>query len=329
MDEKTPSCKRETPYRPSSGNDRPRVSGALKPTPSSTRTSTVFDDKTPNNAPPTRDSHPGHVDVNDIQMDMDNVQLEDKPVATNKRKSNDHEAWGWNDDDEIFVSGPSVKPSTSRPLLTTTPKVGTSGKDIGTIETMYGTLSQSFAVQEDVSGKLFRNVPPSQKSSTASTWVVRYVDYTSKYGLGFLLNTGCTGVYFNDSTKIIMSSDGQIFQYIERKRKTDTKTSEQSCETYYMNQYPQELHKKVTLLKHFGNYLIEQEKQDKPSKPEIKSGLFKMSEMPRDCIISSGNRSSPIDTTPMIFLKKFVRTRHAILFRLSNKTVQVVFFDRR
>jgi polo-like kinase 1 len=28
------------------------------------------------------------------------------------------------------------------------------------------------------------------------------------------------------------------------------------------------------------------------------------------------------------FLKKWVRTRHAILFRLSNRTVQVVFFDR-
>ena len=28
------------------------------------------------------------------------------------------------------------------------------------------------------------------------------------------------------------------------------------------------------------------------------------------------------------FLKKWVRTRHSILFRLSNRTVQVVFFDR-
>ena len=30
----------------------------------------------------------------------------------------------------------------------------------------------------------------------------------------------------------------------------------------------------------------------------------------------------------MPFLKKWVRTRHAILFRLSNRTVQVLFFDR-
>ena len=29
----------------------------------------------------------------------------------------------------------------------------------------------------------------------------------------------------------------------------------------------------------------------------------------------------------MIYLKKWVRTKHAILFRLSNGTVQVVFYD--
>ena len=31
----------------------------------------------------------------------------------------------------------------------------------------------------------------------------------------------------------------------------------------------------------------------------------------------------------MPFLKKWVRTKHAILFRLSNRTVQVLFMDRR
>ena len=30
----------------------------------------------------------------------------------------------------------------------------------------------------------------------------------------------------------------------------------------------------------------------------------------------------------MPFLKKWVRTKHAILFRISNRTVQIVFYDR-
>ncbi len=37
-----------------------------------------------------------------------------------------------------------------------------------------------------------------------------------------------------------------------------------------------------------------------------------------DCIDTLGN---------LTYLKKWVRTRHAILFRLSNRTVQVIFFD--
>ena len=40
----------------------------------------------------------------------------------------------------------------------------------------------------------------------------RYVDYTSKYGLGYLLNDGSTGVYFNDSTKIVLGAQGSGFQ---------------------------------------------------------------------------------------------------------------------
>lgn len=33
------------------------------------------------------------------------------------------------------------------------------------------------------------------------------------------------------------------------------------------------------------------------------------------------------EAEPLVFVKKWVRTRHAILFRLSNHTVQVMFLD--
>ena len=34
-------------------------------------------------------------------------------------------------------------------------------------------------------------------------YVKKWVDYSSKYGLGYLLSNGCSGVFFNDYTKII------------------------------------------------------------------------------------------------------------------------------
>ena len=37
-----------------------------------------------------------------------------------------------------------------------------------------------------------------------SVYVKKWVDYSSKYGLGYLLSDGTTGIYFNDSTKMVL-----------------------------------------------------------------------------------------------------------------------------
>lgn len=37
-------------------------------------------------------------------------------------------------------------------------------------------------------------------------WVKKWVDYSSKYGLGYLLSNNQTGVFFNDSTKVILDN---------------------------------------------------------------------------------------------------------------------------
>ena len=47
------------------------------------------------------------------------------------------------------------------------------------------------------------------KSTVKSeVWVKKWVDYSSKYGLGYLLSNGITGVFFNDSSKIILDPKG-------------------------------------------------------------------------------------------------------------------------
>jgi hypothetical protein len=48
-------------------------------------------------------------------------------------------------------------------------------------------------------------------SKVNTVYVKKWVDYSSKYGLGYLLSDGTTGIYFNDSTK--MSLD-QLAQYL-------------------------------------------------------------------------------------------------------------------
>ena len=48
-------------------------------------------------------------------------------------------------------------------------------------------------------------------------WVKKWVDYSSKYGLGYYLSNEATGVFFNDSTKIVLDPDGYHFDYYARR----------------------------------------------------------------------------------------------------------------
>jgi len=67
-----------------------------------------------------------------------------------------------------------------------------------------------------------------------------------------------------------------------------------------MIEYPKDIHKKVTLLQHFRNHL------DNGSKEKPKA----------------------TDKSQVVYIKKWLRTKHAIIFRLSNKLIQVIFEDK-
>lgn len=158
----------------------------------------------------------------------------------------------------------------------------------------------------------YRPLTPSSMRSGClpQNWVTRYVDYTSKYGLGFLLNDGCSGVFFNDSTKIALDNDGTSFQYVERKRSepNELRRVDVLVGSHTLEQFPEKLNKKVTLLKHFRNYLLEQRKKEGDD--------------------SDSSRTQPErDSSNLVYVKKWLRTKHAILFWLSANIVQVVFFD--
>lgn len=49
-------------------------------------------------------------------------------------------------------------------------------------------------------------------------WVKKWVDYSAKYGMGYALSNQAMGVYFNDSTKIILDPNGHHIDYMERRQ---------------------------------------------------------------------------------------------------------------
>jgi hypothetical protein len=56
----------------------------------------------------------------------------------------------------------------------------------------------------------------SDKLQQRTELIVQYVDFSSKYGMGYKLSNGQYGVLFNDSTKILLDSNLFHFDYIQR-----------------------------------------------------------------------------------------------------------------
>ena len=173
-------------------------------------------------------------------------------------------------------------------------KFGTTTKDF--------RLSQNMKTMGNFQSNGGTGMVTSQKITKMSEiWVKKWVDYSSKYGLGYLLSNGSTGVFFNDSSKILLDAKGTTFEYMER-RSTD---KQDIVTTHTLSDYPKELQKKVTLLQHFRSYLEGDGKNDKDQ--FVDEDLSKFG---------------------TVYVKKWMKTKHAIMFRLSNKIVQVNFTDK-
>ena len=119
-------------------------------------------------------------------------------------------------------------------------------------------------------------------------WVTHWIDYSKKYGLGYMLSNYCIGAIFNDETNIIADPLFKNLQYI----------SNDQVFNYSIEQYPTELYKKVMLLHLFKkHFLLTEVDSQVPATPSI------------------------------VFLKKWLAAPHACVFRISNKIVQICFKD--
>ena len=117
---------------------------------------------------------------------------------------------------------------------------------------------------------------------------------TTKYGLAYVLSNNWVGMSFNDKTKIISNSSGEIAQYI-----TSSKIGEQIIQ-FSLTNFPENMYKKVMLLQ-----LLKKQLGFKDT-PDIQN--------------SEGLQVN--------YIKNWLKAPHALLFRLNNKVIQVWFHDR-
>lgn len=146
----------------------------------------------------------------------------------------------------------------------------------------------------------YNNTKKEKYAGKTDIYVKKWVDYSTKYGMGYLLSNGTTGVFFNDSTKIILDSRSSRFSYVQRQ----SHDKQELVSNHTLTDYPKDLQKKVTLLQHFRSYLEGENKDTTPVDEEF------------------GQSDN------LVYVKKWMKTKHAVMFRLSNKIVQVNFTDK-
>lgn len=154
-----------------------------------------------------------------------------------------------------------------------------------------------------------------EKLQGPTVWVSQWADFSNKYGLAYKLCSNIYGAHFNDFSKLIWDSQSTRLEYWARIRAANGSYDEMT--TYTCDNYPQKmLSKKVTLANYFQSYLDKQGENDAPSSLEYGKCNYEGKGIPGAATSSS-----------YVYVKRWLRTRHAIIFRLSNKTVQVCFFD--
>ena len=152
----------------------------------------------------------------------------------------------------------------------------------------------------------------------SDVWVNKWIDYSSKFGLGYFLNNGFFGILFNDSSTIILNPETNIFFYIEE----NPQNNQEVIKIYNIKNYPKELDKKLILLQYCKNDL---ESRDINNKKDEFNNEVKNDQLEK---IGFQNNNKEINKKPYTFVTKYMKTRDTIVFRLYNKYDQVCFKDK-
>ncbi|CAD5111847.1 DgyrCDS1111 [Dimorphilus gyrociliatus] len=168
----------------------------------------------------------------------------------------------------------------------------------------YGLLSQSsWSLLKTLSDCIEKmplkgKTPPALKD-TRPLWVTKWVDFSNRYGFGFLLSDGCVGVLFNDLTRAVLSADKKLAHLND--------LSNEIVAFDPSDPPTEELNSKASLLKFFSDYM---------DKYLIHGGD----------VLRSGKDLEKSLSNPGVFMKKWFRTPLAIVMMLSNGVLQVNFF---
>jgi len=136
----------------------------------------------------------------------------------------------------------------------------------------------------------------SRALKTNFEYVEHYKSYIEKYGIGYIVTNGVYGFYYNDLTNILWLEGKKLYGYSNFHSKEENAGMVYFSEAESLSK--ENLEKKVKILRHF--------------------------------IDSCEKEKLPLAVTSMeeVCMKKIIKTKHGILFRLTNNVAQMIFIDR-
>ena len=98
-------------------------------------------------------------------------------------------------------------------VLPTSSSTGSTNAGPTSFEAAAHTLTLAFEALS--MGKLFRDPQQDRALPEARVFIVSWVDFSHKYGMGYALTDGSVGVRYNDSTSIVVSPDKSYVAHID------------------------------------------------------------------------------------------------------------------
>mmetsp|Transcript_63295 Transcript_63295/g.72554 ORF Transcript_63295/g.72554 Transcript_63295/m.72554 type:complete len:203 (-) Transcript_63295:106-714(-) len=142
-------------------------------------------------------------------------------------------------------------------------------------------------------GRLHSWVEEREDRNKSDIRIIGWLDYSSKYGMGYLLSNGVTGIHFNTTETIVIEADNEHVHASDYHNK-DILTRHQTGDLFHFSGHW------VPLVKHFRDYLRK---------------------------ATGWNDAENNDIPDVIHVQRWMKKDENYFFFLNNGTIQVCFPD--
>ena len=162
----------------------------------------------------------------------------------------------------------------------------------------------------------YNNIPQDKKLFCIK--ISKYFDYSSKFGFVYFINNTHIGICFNDFSNIIKSvpeslNENSEYFYYEKDGQPYIPLNDTELSNYLKKESTsRDIIKKFEIF----NLIVEKHQEDFEKIRELKNEFI-----PINFNNNEGNNK-------IFFIKKFLISKNGVLFRLSNKLIQIFFIDK-